>query len=224
MSKHIFLLGGSGRTGLLVIEKALASGHKVTALVRNTAKVEISHANLTLFEGSPSSAKDLAAAMQGCDSVIVTLNNSRQTDSPFSKIINSDTLLTDTISETVAAMKGHGITRISMLSAAGTTDTFVTAPWVMRLMIKHTNLGHAYRDHEGVQAVLEASGLDWTLGRAMMLGKKPGTAPVIESYVVNGKADPKPAMQISRASVAQWLIDSLDRDDLAAKAPMISQK
>ncbi|MEQ6202234.1 hypothetical protein ABMC88_04190 [Sulfitobacter sp. HNIBRBA2951] len=47
---------------------------------------------------------------------------------------------------------------------------------------------------------------------------------MIESYVVNGASPPKPAMQISRASVAQWLIDALDRTDLYGKTPMISQR
>lgn len=36
--KRIFLIGGTGRTGLLVAEGALAEGHSVTAIVRRAPK------------------------------------------------------------------------------------------------------------------------------------------------------------------------------------------
>jgi putative NADH-flavin reductase len=38
-SKRIFLIGGTGRTGLLVAEEAIAEGHTVTAIVKSEPKV-----------------------------------------------------------------------------------------------------------------------------------------------------------------------------------------
>ncbi|SFQ98206.1 NAD(P)-dependent oxidoreductase [Poseidonocella sedimentorum] len=224
MTKTILLYGGSGRTGTFVMQKALAAGHSVRALVRNPAAISQTHPQLTLVKGTPENADDVAKAMQGCDVVISTLNNARASDSPFAKLVNRDTLLKDIFDITIAAMREQGLRRIVSLGAAGVNDSYDTAPFVMRMLIKWSNLGQAYRDHEMVEDALAASGLDWTVGRAMMLGKKDGTAPVIESYVVDGANKPKPVMQISRASVAQWLIDALDREDLHGKAPLISQK
>lgn len=224
MTKTILLFGGSGRTGTLVMQKALAAGHSVRALVRNPSVISQTDAHLTLLKGTPENADDVAEAMQGCDVVISTLNNARASDSPFAKPVNRDTLLKDIIDITIAAMHEQGLRRIVSLGAAGANESYVTAPFLMRMLIKRSNLGQAYRDHESVEDALAASGLDWTVGRAMMLGKKEGTAPIIESYVVEGANHPKPAMQISRASVARWLIEALDRTDLHGKAPMISQK
>ena len=224
MTKTILLYGGSGRTGTLVMQQALAAGHSVRALVRNPTVISQNHADLTLIKGTPENADDVAKAMQGCDAVISTLNNARASDSPFAKPVNRDTLLKDIFDITIAEMHDQGLRRIVSLGAAGVNESYETAPLFMRMLIKWSNLGHAYRDHEMVEDALAASGLDWTVGRAMMLGNKEGTAPVIESYVVNGANQPKPAMQISRASVARWLIQSLDRADLHGKAPMISQR
>ena len=224
MSQTFLLLGGSGRTGSLVMQQALDAGHHVRALVRNPAKIAQSHQNLTLIHGTPENAQDIATAMQGCDAVINTLNNGRASDSPFAKLVNSDRLLTQIMTATIAAMKDQGLRRIVSLGVAGAHDSFDTAPWVMRMLIKHSNLSQAYGDHEAVEIALQQSQLDWTVGRAMMLGVKPGTAPVIESYVQAGKNQPKPAMQISRASAAAWLIDAVAREDLIGRAPLISQK
>ncbi|WP_394181770.1 NAD(P)-dependent oxidoreductase [Yoonia maritima] len=224
MTKTILLYGGSGRTGTFVMQQALAAGHSVRALVRNPAVISQTDAKLTLIKGTPEDADDVAEAMQGCDVVISTLNNARASDSPFSKLVNRDSLLKDIIDVTIAAMHDQGLRRIVSLGAAGANESYDTAPLLMRMLIKWSHLGHAYRDHEMVEDALAASGLDWTVGRAMMLGKKEGTAPVIESYVVGGANQPKPVMQISRTSVAQWLIEALDRADLHGKAPMISQK
>lgn len=224
MTKTILLYGGSGRTGTFVMQQALAAGHSVRALVRDPSVISQTHDQLTLIKGTPENADNVAEAMQGCDGVISTLNNARASDSPFAKTLNRDTLLKDIMEITIAAMHDQGLRRIVSLGAAGANESYDTAPFIMRMLIKWSNLGHAYRDHERVEDTLAASGLDWTVGRAMMLGKKAGTAPVIESYVVSGANHPKPAMQISRATVAQWMIEALDRKDLYGKAPMISQK
>ncbi|MFY0618937.1 NAD(P)-dependent oxidoreductase [Shimia sp.] len=218
--KTVLVLGGTGRTGSHVIDKALDAGHVVHVLARRPEAVAKKHDMLKVFKGTPENADELDAAIAGCDAVIATMNNARASDSPFARIVNSPTLLTDIFGNVVAAMNEHGIRRVVQLGATGAGDSFEAAPWIFRQFIKRTNLGVAYSDHEGVEAVLVASGLDWTVGRAVGLGKKTGT--VTESYVVAGKSAPKPSMQIARESVAEWLVAALDRSDLYSKTPTIS--
>jgi uncharacterized protein YbjT (DUF2867 family) len=220
MTQRVLVLGGTGRTGSHVIDKALAAGMLVNVLARRPEAVTHSHANLTVFQGTPENAADIASAIEGCDAVIATLNNARATDSPFAKIVNSPTLLTDCFTNLIAAMKEHNVRRVVQLGASGAGDSFAAAPWIFKQFIKRTNLGVAYRDHEGVEAALAASGLDWTVGRAAGLGNKPGS--VIESHIVNGKATPKPSMTIGRETVAQWMMDAIGRSELHGKALMIS--
>lgn len=220
MTRRILVLGGTGRTGSHVIDKALAAGLSVNVLARRPEAVTQTDDKLTVFKGTPENPDDLDAAIAGCDAVIATLNNARASDSPFAKIVNSPTLLSDIFDNVIAAMQKHGIRRIVQLGATGAGESFDAAPWIFRQFIKRTNLGVAYRDHEGVEAALAAADLDWTVGRAVGLGKK--TGPVTESYVVGGKSQPKPSMQIGRESVAEWMVRALDRSDLYGKTPTIS--
>ncbi|MEQ6202233.1 NAD(P)H-binding protein [Sulfitobacter sp. HNIBRBA2951] len=168
----ILLYGGSGRTGTIVMEQALTAGHSVRALVRDPFAISQTHANLTLIKGTPENGDDVVKAMQGCNAVISTLNNARASDSPFAKPMNRDNLLQDITDLTTATMHDQGQRRIVTLGAAGGGESYDTAPFLMQKLIAWSNLGHAYRDHAMVKSALAASGLDWTVGRAMMLGKK----------------------------------------------------
>lgn len=218
--KRILVLGGTGRTGQHIIDSALAAGMGVNVLARRPEAVTQSDPNLTVFAGTPENMADITPAMAGVDAVLCTLNNNRASDSPFAKIVNSPTLLTDIFKNVTAAMKDHNVQRIVQLGASGAGDSFAASPWILRLMIRKTNLGVAYSDHEGVEAVLANSGLDWTVARAAGLSAKTGA--VKESYVVNGKLNPKPSMLIGRESVAKWMVDAVERTELFGKSPTIS--
>ena len=47
----ILVLGGTGATGRLVVEQALADGHQVRALVRSPEKLTASNPNLEVVVG-----------------------------------------------------------------------------------------------------------------------------------------------------------------------------
>lgn len=221
MTQSILILGATGRTGQHVVDKALAAGLTVNVLARRPEAVTQTHSNLTVFKGTPENRADLAPAITGVDGVICTLNNNRASDSPFAKLVNSPTMLTDIFTNLIAEMKEHKVQRVIQLSASGAGDSFAPSPWILRVLIKKTNLGVAYRDHEGVEALLAASDLDWTVGRPAGLNAK--TGPVKESYIVDGKLEPKPSMLIGRESVAEWMVGALDRPELYGKTPTISQ-
>lgn len=220
MKNKILVLGGTGRTGSAVIEQALARDLDVVALVRRPEAISVTNPKLTVINGTPLNAADVSSALRGCDAVISTLNNARVSDSPFAKPVGPADLMTDSIKNTVAAMQEQGVRRLLVLGAAGAGDSFEYAPWLFRFFIKRTNLSHAYRDHNGVEELLKASDLDWTIARAVMLGKKESSGPIIESYANK----PKPAMQIHRNQVAAFFLDNLDNAELHQKAPVISQK
>ena len=48
---RILLLGATGRTGKLVLEKALSKGYQVNCLARNSERIE-KHEKLTVFDGN----------------------------------------------------------------------------------------------------------------------------------------------------------------------------
>lgn len=73
--KKVFVAGASKGVGRLVVNKLLASGHKVVALVRSDeAFGELSALDdVTAIKGDAMEYKDVEGAMDGCDAAISTL-------------------------------------------------------------------------------------------------------------------------------------------------------
>ena len=154
------VLGATGRTGKWIVSQGLARGHQIVALARDATRLAPQQ-GLTVIQGLPTDATELAAAAEGCDAVLVALNNPRTSDAPWAKPRGDAPILTQTAEALVAA----GIRRVVFLSALGVGDSFADTPWILRFLIRRTNLGLAYADHEGVERTLRASSLDWTLVR-----------------------------------------------------------
>src|SRR5579871_6872584 len=70
---NLLILGATGRTGRLVIDRALAAGHDVTALVRAPERLTIQNPRLHVVAGRATDAADVARAMVGAGAVISVL-------------------------------------------------------------------------------------------------------------------------------------------------------
>lgn len=220
MSHKILLLGATGRTGRLVIEEALAQGHQVVALVRRPEALALQTSGLAVIGGNPSSADDVRRALQGCDAVISTLNNNRASDAPWAKPVSPPGFMSGVMRHVVAAMQAQQVRRLAVLTAAGAGDSFADVPWLFRVLIRKTNLGHTYRDHDEQELVVMSSGLEWTVARPVGLHDGPPKGSLVRST----RGDPKPAMRISRRTVARFLVDALSDPALVAKAPVLSER
>jgi uncharacterized protein YbjT (DUF2867 family) len=210
----ILLLGATGRTGRRVLEFALIAGHEVVALVRSPEKITYNSDKLTIIEGDLSDAGDMARAIADCEVVISTLNNNRVSDSPFAKPLNPEDLMTKIMTNCVNAMKSESIRRIVVMTALGAGDSFDYSPWLFKFFIRKTNLGIAYRDHEGQEQVLKNSGLDWTVVRPVGLSDKPSKKKLGYAYGKPGKV----SMMIERDKVAQYLVDCISNQESVGKA------
>lgn len=215
----VLALGATGRTGRWVLECALTAGHDVVALARAPEKI-LARPKLSVVRGTPESADDVLAAIRGCEAVISTLNNKRASDLPWAKPIGPAMLMTRSIGNAVVAMRRTAARRIVVLSAVGVGDSFALAPAVVRLLIRRTNLRISYEDHNAQEALLRASGLDWTSVRAAILTNRRAHGKLIVSC--DGR--PKPAMTIGRAEVARFMVGILEQPAFFGKAPVISER
>lgn len=220
MTGRILLLGATGRTGRLALEYALSQGIEVAALVRNAAAITVQSDKLAVIEGSPMNADDVRKAIAGCDAVVSALNNNRTSDNPWARRLSPSLFMTNSIRNCLAAMNKQGLRRIVVLSSVGVNDSFDDAVFVMRWLIRNTNLQYTFQDHDAQESELRRSGVDWTAVRAALLnnGKKPKT--LVESYY----NEPKPALMISRLHTARYLIDCLEDQATFRKAPTISER
>ena len=70
---RVFLTGGTGYIGSAVLDALLRSGHRVTALLRDTEKAaRLESRGVTTMVGDLGGSKSLTSALQQCDAVIHT--------------------------------------------------------------------------------------------------------------------------------------------------------
>lgn len=221
---RILLVGANGRTGLLVVNEAISRGHTVTALVRNPSSLE-SQPGLTIAEGSPLDASSIEAAFKATDDtdqpsvVIVTLNAARASDNPFARSISPPRLLAESVTNILATMDNYGVHKFVYTSAFGVGSSAQHLPLLMRLLIRYSNLGLAYKDHEEVDEIVKKSKSDWTLVRPVVMTEKEKQN--VKCLEDDGKGAGMSA-SISRASVAAFLVDAAEGDKWARTTPVIS--
>jgi len=220
VTKRILLLGATGRTGGLILDYALSKNLEVVVLARRQDAIRIRSDQLTVINGSPLNLDEVRKSMIGCDAVISALNNNRASDMPWAKPLSPTHLLADSIKNCVIAMKENDVRRIAVLSASGAGESAKYLPFLMRWIVTHTNLAISHRDHDAQEAVLQASGLDWTAARAVALSNNDKHKLLVTSY----KNDPKPAWFISRGNVARFLVDCLDQPKFFGKTPVVSER
>lgn len=217
--KRILLYGATGRTGALIAAYALQQGYAVTALVRNPDKLLLKSDQLTVVRGLPTTIEDVRRAMPGCDAVISTLSALSEAEAfSFRKIPAPHTLET-AMRNTITVMGELEIRRVVTLSSIGVGDSWPFAPWYMRGMIKLTNFKITFADHNGQEALLRQSGLDWTIARPVALNDNEELGRLVVSYA----GSPSP-FKMSRRQLAKFMVDCLEEAELIGKAPLLSEK
>jgi len=191
------LLGATGATGTLFVERATAAGHEVVAFVRDASKITPAD-RLTVVEGDVRDARALTEAMRGIDAVVSTLG--------LGKVKDPGNLIADTTRALVRAAEDSGTKRVLIMSAFGVGDSLVKASAFARVL--YNSGGKAtFADKAAGERILTASGLDWTLAYPVLLTNKPAAGDV---HAVDLTAlDRLPGLpRTSRADVAAFLLEA----------------
>jgi putative NADH-flavin reductase len=193
-SKRLFILGASGGIGRALIDQAIERGHQVTAFVRSPEKLGVPRDRLTVLKGDPRSIDELRAALPGHDAVLSALGP----PGPGHTTINSDCARS-----TVAAMQAVGVRRLLIVSVAVLFENQGLLFWLFR----KTLLRNISDDSAEMERVVVESGLDWTIVRPPTLtnGRLSG------SYGIEDERMPSGGLFVSRADVAQFLLDEVER-------------
>ncbi|CAG8972781.1 hypothetical protein HYALB_00006873 [Hymenoscyphus albidus] len=220
---YFLLIGASGRTGTLVLEEVLRRGHTVTALVRDRSKVT-PRDGLTLVEGTRFEPLDIEKALAAAPSTptnatIVTLNTARKSDNPFAAMVSPPQLMTQSMKTLVTASKATGVKKVVDLQAHGVGNSFPTLFFVMRVMVKKSNMSFSYKDHESAETVLRESGLDFVFARPTRLTD--GPAAPIHFYGDTGRGISSFA-GMNRRSTAEFLVDAAEKKDWDGTTPVMS--
>jgi len=202
----VLLIGSTGATGNELLPRLLAAGHTVTALVRNPDKVLSKNEHLNVIVGELRDPASVAQAVRGQDAVLVAFGP---------RDLKKSDLQETVMRNIVAGMQTHGVKRIVNLSAWGAGTTASNINPIFKL-IRWTILRNVFNDKERGQKILTDSKLDYVNVSPARLINDPARGGVRAS--LDGKGL-KPEM--TRADLAQWMIEQLDSPTWVRKDPLI---
>lgn len=193
----VLVIGAAGKTGSLVVEKALAAGHTVTAFVRDAGRYA-APAGVRVASGNATDRAAVGLAMKGHDAVIDTVGGK----TPW----RNSGLEQAVAQAVVAAAQQHTTRRIIATSAIGVGDSTRQSPLLFRLLILPTLLRGSTADKTAMEQVISRAGIPYILVRPAVLNDKPasGTAHVL--------AATEKGSQIARADLAAFVVEQLTKD------------
>ena len=196
---RITVIGGSGRTGKLIVEQAIAAGHQVVATIRNPrhmAELVKLGAETQLVDLDKSEFDTIVTAMQGADAVVFAAGSA---GGETSELDRTGTL------RTVRAAEKAGVKRYLSVSAIGASTGLST-----RSM--NDEMKDYYKQKRAAAKHITGSSLDWTIVEPAELTDDKGTGKVTASL---GKLEEKP---IARADVAAVVVAALADRQAIGKA------
>jgi putative NADH-flavin reductase len=206
----IIVFGASGGTGIEIVKQALATGHLVTAYVRNPAKINIQHNNLIVLQGDVMDANAVEKAVAGQEAVISALGPTRPPAAGMMETAAHNIL---------SAMKKAGIGRLVSTTGAGVRHPQDQPKLMDHIMKGLLTLlaGDVLKDSAANVAVLRASNIDWTIVRFPRLIDGPKTGKYRVGYI--GKDS---GSQLSRADGADFVLKELTEKQYIHQMPVVS--
>jgi NAD(P)H-binding len=167
-------------------------------------------------KGTPASKEDIERcfSQKTPDVVFVNLAPVKSTTGgPF---------LTNCVKNIVEVMEGYGTRKIVYMSAYGVDDSFQNLNWLMRFLVPSTKLAKEFEEHKGAEQILKQLGnssIQWTVVRPVML--KNGPARETKTLGDQGQDVQNFLPGITRASVAQFMIEAAKDSNWNGKTPVI---
>ena len=199
------VLGGSGRTGRLIVQQALKAGHQVRVLVRTPDTFTLTSKRLEVLKGDVTDASSVRALVEGCDVVVSALG-----PTPTRKDVCG------TAAEQVIAA---GVKRYVAISGAALDvpgDQKDFGGRVVSFFVR-TLTPALFDDKVREHALLSVSSVGWTLVRPPRLTDGPGTGKPRSSL------ERVLSTSISRVDLATFALKCANDATFVGRAPFVSK-
>lgn len=191
----VVVFGASGKTGRLVVAKAKAAGHDVTAFTHGDDQPPgAAH----VVSGDASDAEAVRRAVAGHDAVIDTIGGS----TPW----KDSGLEASTAKSIIAGMTAEGVRRLIVISAMGVGESADQAAFVYGKLLMPTVMRGVVKDKERMEDLVDDSGLEFVIARPAQLTDDP------ENGALRIVPEPEKAQHTRRGDLAQFLVDQLTSD------------
>ena len=209
---RLAVVGANGRTGVKVVQQALARGDDVIAIARRPDEIQMRDERLVTAKADALDAAALLRALDGATHVISTLGVGT------SRALT--TLYSQGTSNLLAAMDAEGIRRLAVVSAAPVGPR-AEQPFLERrvaMPILDRLFGATYEDMRRMETALGGSAADWVALRPPRLVAKDATG----HYRLDAAAPLRKGRSLTYGDLATALLDSLDRPDLHRTAVYVA--
>ena len=206
----LLIFGSTGSIGRQLVEQALEQGHTVTAFARDPAKLDVQHTNLKVVQGDVMDSVSVEQAVQGQDAVLCVLGSGGQ---------RKGTIRSEGTQQIIQAMEKMGIRRLICQTTLGAGDSWENLNFFWKYIMFGAFLREVFADHERQENYVTQSHLDWTIVRpgAFVDGNRTG-------QYRHGfpSTDKTTKLKVSRADVADFLLQQLASDSYLYKTPSVS--
>ncbi|MCK8494625.1 NAD(P)H-binding protein [Spirosoma sp. RP8] len=205
----IAIIGASAGIGLLTVERALASGHQVIALSRDTSPIP-DHPALTKVKGSATSVADLKGLIIDADAVLVTIGTKKK---------KGTTLFSDTAQALITAYaETRSKAPLLVITGFGTGESRRYLGLFMKLVIRFF-LRDQYTDKTRMEVMLAKGLIRWEIVQPGILTNGSHTGNYrVQSSLHKGMQ----VGRISRADVADFMINQAENPTFLGQHVAIS--
>jgi putative NADH-flavin reductase len=196
-----------------VVARALAAGDRVTAYVRNPAKLELTGPKLTVIAGELDDADAVRKAVRGADAVISALGPSLDREATGMPLVAGTRTVVD-------AMQAENVSRFVGMATPSLRDPRDQPSLLGRIvpLMGRLLLPRAYRELLAMSALITESELDWTIARFTRPTNAPGKGVIRAGFLGRDRI----GWSIARADIADFLLAQLTDTRFHRAAPAIS--
>ena len=212
----VAVIGGTGRTGRLIVEGALHAGHDVTAVARHPERLAGLDATwsrsgrLHVTRGDVTDPPSLTAALDGTDVAVGAVSAGTRHPGAF---------MTDSTRVIITALDAAHVGRYIAVSSIGAATGDTHPPWWYRRIVAPLLLRDVYTDLRTMETLVRAMpDRAWTIVRASRLTD----AAARGTYRVADGHDPAGGWRISRRDLAAFVVEHLDDQAWTRRTPSIA--
>jgi putative NADH-flavin reductase len=205
---RILIVGGTGGTGRELIAAALDRGYTVTALVRDPAKLQVEHPQLTVLQGNVLDESFVDVAMRGQEAVVSALGHKR--------FFYPTRILSQGTENILRSMQTHNVHRLVCETSLGIGDSAWRMGLYYSLFTIPVILPFYYWDKTRQERAIAKSKVEWVIVRpgALTNFQKRGQirhGSHVGSLILTAR--------IARADVADFMLNQLETDMYLGAAP-----
>jgi putative NADH-flavin reductase len=208
---RVLIIGATGGTGRQLVTQALERGYAVTALVRDPSRLQTVHPQLVVMKGDVLDEGSVEAAMRGQDAVICALGHKR--------FFYPTRILSDGTQNILRAMETHSVARLVCQTSLGIGDSAGRMGLYYTLFVIPVILPFYFWDKTRQERMITGSNVEWVIVRPGLLTNGDKQDRTRHGLHVGSFLW---TVRISRADVADFMLNQLTSDTYLRTAPGVS--